>query len=41
DPFGSLQTTSTAVREWIGLVAYWLSGRIDRLFPGPRVDSGG
>jgi uncharacterized SAM-binding protein YcdF (DUF218 family) len=41
DPFGSLQTTTTAVREWIGLVAYWLSGRIDRLFPGPGVGSGG
>ncbi|RWM83425.1 MAG: YdcF family protein [Mesorhizobium sp.] len=41
DPFGSLQTASTAVREWIGLVAYWLLGRIDRLFPGPGVGSGG
>ncbi|MER8829400.1 YdcF family protein [Mesorhizobium sp. M0938] len=41
DPFGSLQTTTTAVREWIGLAAYWLSGRIDRLFPGPDTGSGG
>ncbi|CAH2404710.1 hypothetical protein MES5069_440088 [Mesorhizobium escarrei] len=40
DSFGSLQTTSTAVREWIGLLAYRLSGRIDRLFPGPGVGSG-
>ena len=22
-----------AVREWIGLIAYWLSGRIDALLP--------
>ena len=22
-------------KEWIGLVAYWATGRIDRLFPGP------
>ena len=25
-----------AVREWIGLVAYWLSGRIDQPFPAPE-----
>jgi uncharacterized SAM-binding protein YcdF (DUF218 family) len=31
----SLQTTTMAIREWIGLTAYWLSGRIDQLFPGP------
>jgi uncharacterized SAM-binding protein YcdF (DUF218 family) len=31
----SLQATTTAIREWIGLFAYWLSGRIDRPFPGP------
>ena len=31
----SLQTTTMAIREWIGLAAYWLSGRIDQLFPGP------
>jgi uncharacterized SAM-binding protein YcdF (DUF218 family) len=31
----SLQKTTMAVREWIGLFAYWLSGRIDRPFPGP------
>ena len=24
------------LREWIGLVAYWLSGRIDTPFPGPE-----
>ncbi|KQZ96532.1 hypothetical protein ASD64_17110 [Mesorhizobium sp. Root157] len=31
----SLQNTTMAIREWIGLVAYWLSGRIDTPFPGP------
>jgi uncharacterized SAM-binding protein YcdF (DUF218 family) len=29
----SIQTTSVAVREWIGLFAYWLVGRIDSPFP--------
>ena len=32
----ALQNTTMAVREWIGLAGYWLSGRIDRLFPGPE-----
>lgn len=36
-----LEVTTTAIREWIGLVAYWLSGRIDRLFPGPDDGPGG
>jgi uncharacterized SAM-binding protein YcdF (DUF218 family) len=40
-PYNGLEVTTTAVREWIGLVAYWLSGRIDRLFPAPGVGSGG
>ncbi len=31
----SLQATTLGLREWIGLVAYWLSGRIDSPFPGP------
>jgi uncharacterized SAM-binding protein YcdF (DUF218 family) len=31
----SLQTTTIALREWIGLFAYWLSGKIDTPFPGP------
>lgn len=30
-----LRRTDIAVREWIGLVAYRLRGRIDELFPGP------
>ena len=31
-----LARTDTAVREWIGLLAYRLRGRIDELFPGPQ-----
>jgi uncharacterized SAM-binding protein YcdF (DUF218 family) len=31
-----LQRTDVGMREWIGLVAYWATGRIDDLFPGPR-----
>jgi uncharacterized SAM-binding protein YcdF (DUF218 family) len=31
----ALQATTIALREWIGLVAYWLSGKIDTPFPGP------
>jgi uncharacterized SAM-binding protein YcdF (DUF218 family) len=31
----ALQNTTVAIREWIGLFAYWLSGRIDDPFPGP------
>jgi uncharacterized SAM-binding protein YcdF (DUF218 family) len=27
--------TDVAVREWLGLVAYWLAGRTSALFPGP------
>lgn len=38
-PFGvvsdGLRRTDTAVREWVGLVAYWLTGRSSELFPGP------
>jgi uncharacterized SAM-binding protein YcdF (DUF218 family) len=33
DGFGR---TDLAVREWIGLLAYRLEGRIDELFPGPE-----
>ncbi len=31
----ALQNTTVALREWIGLIAYWLSGRIDSPLPGP------
>jgi uncharacterized SAM-binding protein YcdF (DUF218 family) len=30
-----LARSDLAMREWIGLLAYWLTGRIDSLFPGP------
>jgi uncharacterized SAM-binding protein YcdF (DUF218 family) len=30
-----LGRTDLGLREWIGLWAYWLTGKIDRLFPGP------
>lgn len=30
-----LGRTDVAVREWIGLVAYWIAGRTSSLFPGP------
>jgi uncharacterized SAM-binding protein YcdF (DUF218 family) len=31
----AIQTVETAVREWIGLVAYRLSGKTESLFPAP------
>ncbi len=31
----SLQAMTLAIREWAGLFAYWLSGKIDTPFPGP------
>lgn len=31
----SLQNTTLGIREWIGLLAYWLTGRTDQLLPGP------
>src|SRR5258707_12595213 len=30
-----LERTDAAIREWMGLVVYWATGRIDRLLPGP------
>jgi uncharacterized SAM-binding protein YcdF (DUF218 family) len=30
-----LRRTDTAVHEWVGLFAYWLSGKSSALFPGP------
>lgn len=35
NPADSLQVTSLALREWLGLIAYWLSGRIASPLPGP------
>jgi len=38
-PFDSLadglKRSDTALREWIGLLVYWMSGRSSELFPGP------
>jgi uncharacterized SAM-binding protein YcdF (DUF218 family) len=31
-----LGRTDTAAREWVGLFAYWVTGRGSALFPGPR-----
>jgi uncharacterized SAM-binding protein YcdF (DUF218 family) len=36
DPVRNLRIFEIAVHEWIGLAAYWVSGRSDRLFSGPR-----
>jgi uncharacterized SAM-binding protein YcdF (DUF218 family) len=33
---GSLGATDAATREYIGLLAYWLTGRSPQLFPAPR-----
>jgi uncharacterized SAM-binding protein YcdF (DUF218 family) len=30
-----LERTDIGIREWIGLVAYWVTGKIDDLLPGP------
>jgi uncharacterized SAM-binding protein YcdF (DUF218 family) len=32
---GGLERTEVAVREWIGLTAYWVTGKTDHFFPGP------
>lgn len=36
DPEDALSNTTLALREWLGLAAYWLSGRIDTPFPSPE-----
>jgi uncharacterized SAM-binding protein YcdF (DUF218 family) len=35
EPVRNLRIFEIAIHEWIGLAAYWLSGRSDHLFPGP------
>jgi uncharacterized SAM-binding protein YcdF (DUF218 family) len=30
-----LRRVDTAAHEWVGLLAYWITGRTDALFPGP------
>jgi uncharacterized SAM-binding protein YcdF (DUF218 family) len=34
-PAERLEHVDIAVREWIGLIAYWATGKIDTLLPGP------
>jgi uncharacterized SAM-binding protein YcdF (DUF218 family) len=36
EPARNLRTFEIAVHEWIGLAAYWASGRIEHPFPGPQ-----
>lgn len=35
-----LRRTDTAVREWVGLVVYWFTGRSSELFPAPATADG-
>jgi uncharacterized SAM-binding protein YcdF (DUF218 family) len=35
---GGLNRTDEAIHEWIGLVAYWLTGRTGELLPGPAIN---
>jgi hypothetical protein len=30
-----LRRTDGAVHEWIGLIAYWITGRTSEFFPAP------
>jgi uncharacterized SAM-binding protein YcdF (DUF218 family) len=43
-PFGSfasgLARSDAAMHEWIGLVVYWLTGRMPELLPGPQAQGG-
>jgi uncharacterized SAM-binding protein YcdF (DUF218 family) len=34
-----LRRVDTAAREWVGLLAYWLAGRTNALFPSPTSDA--
>ncbi len=31
-----IERSDTAAHEWVGLLIYWLTGRIDTIFPGPE-----
>jgi uncharacterized SAM-binding protein YcdF (DUF218 family) len=39
EPIRNLRIFEIAVHEWIGLAAYWASGRISHFFPGPADDA--
>jgi uncharacterized SAM-binding protein YcdF (DUF218 family) len=32
---GGLSRVDTACREWIGVLAYWITGKTSEFFPGP------
>ncbi|MDP3693478.1 YdcF family protein [Bradyrhizobium sp.] len=34
-----LERTNLGIREWMGLIAYWATGKIDDLLPGPAAKS--
>jgi hypothetical protein len=36
--FNGLRRSDTAVREWLALGIYWLTGKTNDLFPGPESD---
>ncbi|MGV1014985.1 MAG: YdcF family protein, partial [Methyloceanibacter sp.] len=36
-----LRRVDVAAREWTGLLAYWLTGRTDALFPAPALSNAG
>ncbi|MBL8584028.1 MAG: YdcF family protein [Rhizobiaceae bacterium] len=38
NPQDAMQNTAVAIREWIGLVAYYLSGRTGEVFPAPSAN---
>ena len=40
DPSRDLRVFEIAVHEWIGLAAYWATGRTDQLFPAPGPEDG-
>ena len=35
-PADGLHNAEFAIKEWVGLVAYWLAGRTSALWPGPE-----
>jgi uncharacterized SAM-binding protein YcdF (DUF218 family) len=35
-PAENLSISTMAMREWTGLLVYWLTGKIDDFFPGPK-----